>query len=76
LIVATVLGVYKPSGMTCYGTRKYDAQRQATTAATVISDPASAVHRTTAARWTYLFAIIAIGFGLLFVLLHFMGTPH
>ena len=73
LIAATVLGVYKPLGMTPYGTRKYDAQRQALTSATLSSRPAS-VDRATAARWTYLFAIIAIGFVLLFVLLHFMGT--
>ena len=73
LIAATVLGVYKPFGMTPYGTRKYDAQRQPATSATLSSRPAS-VDRATAARWTYLFAIIAIGFVLLFVLLHFMGT--
>ena len=76
LIAATVLGVYKPFGMTPYGTRTYDAQRQAISSATLISRPASAVDRATAARWTYLFAIIAIGFVLLFVLLHFLGLRH
>ena len=76
LIVATVLGVYKPFGTTPYGTRKYDAQRQAITPATLPSGSASGGDPATAARWMYLFAIIAIGFVLLFVLLHSMGLRH
>ena len=76
LIAATVLGVYKPFGMTPYGTRKYDAQRQAITPATLPSGSASGGDPATAARWMYLFAIIAIGFVLLFVLLHSMGLRH
>jgi hypothetical protein len=74
LIAATVLGVYKPFGMTPYGTRKYGAQRQTLTSVTLPSGPASGVDSATAARWMYFFAIVAIGFVLLFVLLHVMGT--
>lgn len=65
LIAATVLGVYKPFGMTPYGTRIPPSQRHVTSAA-------SAVESGTPARWTYLFGIIAIGIVLLFVLLHFL----
>ena len=76
LIAATVLGIYKPLGMTPYGTRKYNAQRQGLTSANLPSAPASAADATTAARWTYVFAIIAICFVLSLALLHFMGLRH
>lgn len=73
LIAATVLGVYKPFGMTPYGTRKHLAQRQAVSTATLIS-AATAGDSGTPARWPYLFGIIAIGMVLLFALLHFLGS--
>ena len=76
LIAATVLGVYKPFGMTRYGTRRCEAQRRAITSATLTSGPAVAVDPATAAQWRYFFVIIAIGFVLLFVVLHFMGLRH
>jgi hypothetical protein len=71
LIAATVLGVYKPFGMTPYGARKYLAQRQSISPASFTS-PASAVDSDTPAPWTYLLGIIAIGMVLLFVLLHLL----
>jgi uncharacterized membrane protein len=74
LIAATVLGVYKPLGMTPYGARKHGAQRQAADLAILPSGSASAPDTATAAQWTYLFAIIAVGFVLLFVLLHFVSS--
>lgn len=75
LIAATVLGVYKPFGLTPYGVRQRDADRQTVPPAVLTSSgPASAVDPFTPTRWTYLFAIIAIGFVLLFVLLHFIGA--
>ena len=37
LLAATVLGVYKPFGMTAYGRRKYDEQRQAVSSTTLAS---------------------------------------
>ena len=73
LIAATVLGVYKPFGMTPYGARTRDAQRQAVFSATLTS-PARAINNGIPARWTYLLALIAIGIVLLFVYLHFMGN--
>lgn len=73
LIAATVLGVYKPFGMTSYGTRKYLVQRQAVPPAAFPS-PASAVAPDSPVRWTYLFGLIALGIVLLFVLLHLLRS--
>lgn len=73
LIAATVLGVYKPFGMTSYEARKHGAQRQALPSTTSASS-ASRVAPGTPARWTYLLALIAIGIVSLFVYLHFMGN--
>jgi hypothetical protein len=74
LIAATVLGVYKPLGMTAYGRRQHE-RRQAV-ASTTLARPATvrAIDAGRAPRWMYLFGIIAIGLLLLFVLLHFMGS--
>jgi hypothetical protein len=77
LVAATVLGVYKPLGMTAYGRRKYDEERQAASAASsaTVARPgtARAIDAGSAPRWMYLFGIIAIGIVVLFVLLHFTG---
>ena len=71
LIAATVLGVYKPFGMTPYGTRK-GAQRQAVSSATSTCQTPTLDLRTSA-RWAYLLAIVAVAMVLLFVLLHVLG---
>jgi hypothetical protein len=73
LLVATVLGVYKPLGMTPYGTRKQDERRQAFAAGTMARQ---AMDGATAASslpgWLYLFGII-VGLLVLFVILHLAG---
>jgi hypothetical protein len=75
LMIATVLGVYKPFGMTAYGKRKQDEQRQAVASATLVGRAtAPAADDRGPARWTYLFGIIALSIVLLFVLLHFIGN--
>ena len=75
LLAATVLGVYKPFGMTAYGKRTRDELRQAASATTLATlGPAGVVDVGSAPRWRYLFGIIAIGVMLLFVLLHLMGS--
>lgn len=74
LIAATVLGVYKPFGMTPYATRRYDAQGQVSTTRLTSPGPAPAVGLATSAQWTYVIGIVAIGIVLVFVLLHFLGT--
>ena len=75
LLAATVLGVYKPFGLTAYGRRKHDEQRQGIASATLARPAtATAVDDRGPARWTYLVAIIALSIVLLFVLLHFIGS--
>ena len=75
LLAATVLGVYKPFGLTAYGRRKHDEQRQGIALA-MLTRPATApaVDDRRPAWWTYLFGIIALSIVLLFVLLHFMDS--
>jgi len=75
LLAATVLGVYKPRGMTAYGRRQYDAARYAVSLTTVARPrPAAAIDAASPTpRWMSLFGIIAIGMVLLFVFLHFLG---
>ncbi len=70
LLAATVLGVYKPFGMTTYGRRKRDAQRREFPSTTVAlpATPTATEGRTR--WWTYVFGIIAIGMTLLFLLMH------
>lgn len=80
LLAATVLGVYKPLGMTAYGRRKHDEQRQAVAvSSTPLARPgtARAIDVANTPRWMYLFGILAIGV-VLFVLLHFIdnGLRH
>jgi hypothetical protein len=75
LLAATVLGVYKPFGMTAYGRRKYDEQRQAISSITLTSAAtARYIDADSHTRRMYLVGIIAIGILLLFVLLHFTGS--
>jgi hypothetical protein len=62
LVIATVLGVYKPFGTTPYGSRKQAERRPAAEASTLTS--------TSTAPWPYIAAVIAI-LALVFVLLHF-----
>ncbi|MCA1559932.1 MAG: DUF2269 domain-containing protein [Acidobacteria bacterium] len=72
LLVATVLGIYKPFGMTAYGTGKQPDQRQAfSPAASRPQAPRTAAPHT--ALWVYVAGIIAIAALLLFVILHLLG---
>jgi hypothetical protein len=75
LIAATVLGVYKPFGMTAYGRRKQDERREAlglSAGVPVIARPAMDANSTP--PWMYLAAVAAIGIMLLVVLLHLSGS--
>jgi hypothetical protein len=74
LLMATVLGVYKPLGLTPYGRRKQNEQRQAfapTTLARLATDGATAARSPRV--WIYLSGIIALGLLLLFVIFHLAG---
>lgn len=75
LLIASVLGVYKPLGMTPYGRRKQDEQRRAFARTTF--PVAAATGETTAGNLpnrTYLLGgAILVGLILLFLILHLAG---
>jgi hypothetical protein len=75
LLTATVLGVYKPFGLTAYGKRKQNEERQAlpvTASARVVTT--AAVQLSSTPSWLYVAAIIAVGLVLVIVVLHLTGT--
>ena len=74
LLAATVLGVYKPFGMTAYGRRKYDEQRQTGSATLATPRTARAVDAGISARWIYAAGIVALALALLFAILHLTGA--
>lgn len=74
LLAATVLGVYKPFGMTAYGRRKHEEQRQAVSLTTLPSPKRSgAIDSGKTPPWIYLAGAAAIALALLFVILHLTG---
>ncbi|MEQ1575884.1 MAG: DUF2269 domain-containing protein [Vicinamibacterales bacterium] len=73
LLGATVLGVYKPFGMTPYGERKRDEQRQAVSATTSTRPGKARAVDAGPTPWIYVAGIVAIAVVLLFVILHLTG---
>jgi hypothetical protein len=72
--IATVLGVYKPFGMTPYGRRKQDDRYQAISSSKwAPTATARVIVSSSTPRWMYLSGIIAIGILLTIVLLHLTG---
>jgi hypothetical protein len=71
LLAATVLGVYKPFGMTTYGIQRLDEQRRF-----VSSSAESAVSVARTPRWIYLAGAITIALALLVIIIisHLMGV--
>ena len=72
LVIATVLGVYKPFGPTPYGSRKL-AERRPPTATAVPAGAAASVTSANSFPWLYNAAFIAL-FMLLFLVMHFAGS--
>jgi hypothetical protein len=70
LMVATVLGIYKPLGMTAYGRLKHGEQRQAKSPGIPRS---AATDGGGTPAWIYLIGVLVIGFALLFLVLHLTG---
>jgi hypothetical protein len=71
LLAATVLGVYKPFGMTAHGRRHHDEQRQAVSSATrVRARVARDAEAGGAPSWVYAAGAVAVALAMLFVLLH------
>jgi len=77
LLAAAVLGVYKPFGMTAYGRRKHDEQRQAASSIIVATaGSARVIEIGSTPLWIFVAGIGAIVLALLFVILHLAGaTP-
>jgi len=73
LLAAAVLGVYKPFGLTDYGKRKVDEQRQAASATVANAGTAAGLYAAGTPVWIYLAGAVAIGLALLFVILHLTG---
>ena len=80
LLAATVLGVYKPFGMTAYGRGKLDEQRQAVSSTTRTSaGTAAGMDMGSTPAWIYVAGAVAIALALLVVILHLTGhvpTSH
>jgi hypothetical protein len=75
LVAATVLGVYKPFGMTAYGERRLDEQRRPVSA--LMSANAGTARVLDAAgtpAWIYLVGAVALALALLVVILHLTGA--
>jgi hypothetical protein len=72
LLVATVLGVYKPFGMTAYGRGKQPEQRQAFSPAALRPQPPRRAAPQTA-PWVYVAGIVAIAALLFFIIAHLLG---
>ena len=77
LVAATVLGVYKPFGMTAYGERRLEEQRRPASALTPASaGTARAPDSVSTPAWIYVVGAIALALALLVVILHLTGaTP-
>jgi hypothetical protein len=74
LLAATVLGIYKPFGMTAYGRRKYDEQRQAVSSTALASARrARDIDAGSIPLWMYVAGVVALGLALLFAILHLTG---
>ena len=74
LLAATVLGVYKPFGMTAYGSRKYNEQRLEVSSPPLASaGMARDIEAGGTPPWMYIAGMVAMALALLFVILHLMG---
>jgi hypothetical protein len=73
LLVATVLAVYKPLGMTAYGMRKPLEQRQALRPAALLSPMTGVAGAMSTPRLLVVFSVVALAAVLLFIILHLMG---
>jgi len=73
LLAAAVLGVYKPFGLTDYGKRKFDEQRQAASANVANAGTAEVWDAGSTPVWVCVAGAVAISLALLVVILHLTG---
>ena len=75
LVAATVLGVYKPFGMTAYGERRFEEQGRPVSALIAASaGTARALDTGVTPAWIYVVGAVALAFALLVVILHLIGA--
>jgi len=73
LVAASVLGVYKPFGMTAYGERRFEEQRRSALIPTS-AGTARALDTGSTPAWIYVVGAIALALALLVVILHLTGA--
>lgn len=72
LLAATALAIYKPFGMTPYGSRRQ--LRERATAPALASVPLQAVTVAKSRRWEYLLWLVGLGILGLIILSHLLGS--
>ena len=73
LLAATVLGIYKPFGVTAYGLRTQNEQRRITSTTFASAGTAPTVDAGTSA-WIYAVGAVALALALLIIIMHFTGA--
>src|SRR5688572_12668447 len=73
LVAATVLGVYKPFGMTAYGRRKLDQRRFASATRLQNTVTGTGLDAGGTPVWIYVAGAVAIGLALLVIISHLTG---
>jgi len=73
LVAATVLGVYKPFGLTDYGKRKLDDRRFASAASFPIEAAGAGLDAGGTPVWIYVTGAVAIGLVVLVIIWHLTG---
>ena len=77
LVAATVLGVYKPFGMTAYGERRLEEQRRSFSGLVPVSaGTARTLDIGSTPAWVYVLGAVAVALAVLVIILHLTGaTP-
>jgi hypothetical protein len=74
LVSATVLGVYRPFGMTAYGARRLQEQRPVSPLIPAGAGAARALDAESTPAWIYVVGAVAFALALLVVILHLTGA--
>ena len=74
LLAATVLGIYKPFGMTAYGLRRQNELRPATSSATFADAGATSAVQGGSPVWIYVAGAAALALALLIIIMHLTGA--
>jgi hypothetical protein len=76
LVAASVLGIYKPFGMTTYGIRKHNEQRRAMSSGAFGAAGTAPTADKVTPVWIYVTGLVAIGLALLVIIMHLIsGSP-